>query len=89
MHREKIHFMNNFYSRIRNTYEDNEDQTTSLNVAIHHLVHSIAAFSKEFKDSAISENISIQEFAATILRTQSMADSSGILYQFATESGMI
>lgn len=49
--------MNNFYARIRNTYEDNEDQTTSLNVAIHHLVHSIAAFLKEFKDSAISENI--------------------------------
>ena len=62
---------------------------TGSNVAINYLVHDIAAFSQGFKDAAISEHISMQEFAAVILLNQSIADSSGILYKFATESGMI
>lgn len=52
-------------------------------------VHNIATVAKDFRDMAISENLGKQNLAATVLMYKSMMDTSGMLYKFAKEVGMI
>lgn len=52
-------------------------------------VHDAAVVAKGFKDMAISEEITQQNLAAALLIYKSMMDTSGILYKFAKNVGMI
>lgn len=52
-------------------------------------VHNIATVAKDFRDMATSENLGQQNLAAALLMYKSMMDTSGMLYKFAKEVGMI
>lgn len=52
-------------------------------------VHNIATVAKDFRNMATSENLGQQNLAAALLLYKSMMDTSGMLYKFAKEVGMI
>lgn len=57
--------------------------------SIGQIVHNTAVTAKGFKDMAISENLARQDLAAYLLMYKSAMDTSGVLYKFAKDVGMI